>query len=153
MATEATKIVLIAVDGSEQAENAFDFYVSQIHRQGNQLLLVHSAEPPTMSTSQAVMLSQSVWDQMLETEKEKVKELEAKYADKMRANGMTGKIKAIFSNKPGEVIVDVAKEEKAFMIVMGTRGLGTIRRTIMGSVSDYVVHHSHCPVVVYRHTE
>lgn len=35
------------------------------------------------------MLSQSVWDQMLESEKEKVKELEAKYADKMRANGVS----------------------------------------------------------------
>lgn len=152
MATEATqaRIVLIAVDGSQQAEHAFDFYVSHLHHQGNQLILVHSAEPPMMSTSQAVMLSQSVWDQMLESEKEKVKELEAKYADKMRANGMTGKIKAIFSNKPGEVIADVAREEKACMIVMGTRGLGTLRRTIMGSVSDYVVHHSHCPVVVCR---
>lgn len=35
------------------------------------------------------MLSQSVWDQMLESEKEKVKELETKYADKMRANGVS----------------------------------------------------------------
>lgn len=64
---------------------------------------------------------------------------------------LTGKIKAIFSGKPGEVIVDMASEEKACMIVMGTRGLGTLRRTIMGSVSDYVVHHAHCPVVVCRH--
>jgi len=150
MAAE-TRVVLIAIDGSEQAEKAFDFYVDHLHQQGNQLLLVHSAEPPMMSTSQAVMLSQSVWDQMLETEKEKVKVLEEKYAEKMRSHGLTGKIKAIFSNKPGEVVVDVAKEEKTAMIVMGTRGLGTIRRTIMGSVSDYVVHHSYCPVVIYRH--
>lgn len=145
------RIVVIAIDGSEQSEKAFDFYASHLHHQGNQLLLVHSAEPPMMSTSQAVMLSQSVWDQMLESEKEKVKGLEEKYADKMRSKGLTGKIKAIFSSKPGEVIIDVAKEEKASMIVMGTRGLGTLRRTIMGSVSDYVVHHSHCPVVIYRH--
>ena len=36
------------------------------------------------------------------------------------------------------------------MIVMGTRGLGTIRRTLMGSVSDYVVHHARIPVIVVR---
>jgi len=63
---------------------------------------------------------------------------------------LTGKIKAVFSGKPGEVISDIAAEEKCAMIVMGTRGLGTVRRTIMGSVSDYVVHHSHCPVIVCR---
>ena len=52
--------------------------------------------------------------------------------------------------KPGHVITDIATEENAVLIVLGTRGMGTIRRTIMGSVSDYVVHHAHCPVVVCR---
>lgn len=52
--------------------------------------------------------------------------------------------------KPGVLIVDVAKKESAAYVVMGTRGLGKIRRTIMGSVSDYVVHHCHCPVIVCR---
>ena len=37
------------------------------------------------------------------------------------------------------------------MIVLGTRGQGTVRRTILGSVSDYVVHHAHVPVTVCRH--
>jgi nucleotide-binding universal stress UspA family protein len=36
------------------------------------------------------------------------------------------------------------------MVVMGTRGQGTVRRTIMGSVSDYVAHHSKVPVLVFR---
>ncbi len=52
--------------------------------------------------------------------------------------------------KPGSVITRAAEEEDAGMIIMGTRGMGTVRRTILGSVSDYVVHHSHCPVVVCR---
>lgn len=34
------------------------------------------------------------------------------------------------------------------MIVMGSRGIGTIRRTFLGSVSDYCVHHAHIPVAV-----
>ena len=36
------------------------------------------------------------------------------------------------------------------MIVMGTRGMGVVRRTLLGSISDYVVHHAHCPVLVCR---
>jgi nucleotide-binding universal stress UspA family protein len=52
--------------------------------------------------------------------------------------------------KPGEFIVNIAAREKATYVVMGTRGLGKLRRTVMGSVSDYVVHHANCPVVVSR---
>ena len=53
--------------------------------------------------------------------------------------------------KPGQAVVRAATDEHAHMVVIGTRGMGTIRRTILGSVSDYVVHHAHCPVVVCRH--
>lgn len=49
---------------------------------------------------------------------------------------------------PGEGIVTIAEQEKADLIVMGTRGLDRIRRTLLGSVSDYVLRHSHIPVLV-----
>ena len=64
---------------------------------------------------------------------------------------VAGTIRVLFHAKPGEAIIETADEEKAVMIVMGTRGQGTVRRTVMGSVSDYVVHHAHCPVLVCRH--
>ena len=51
---------------------------------------------------------------------------------------------------PGEAIVAVGQKEKAVLIVCGTRGMGKLRRTFLGSVSDYVVHHAHCPVLVCR---
>ena len=52
------------------------------------------------------------------------------------------------NGKPGEVIIKHAKKEKANYIVMGCRGLGKIRRTLLGSVSDFVVHHAEIPVIV-----
>lgn len=52
--------------------------------------------------------------------------------------------------KPGEHVVQVAKKENGTVIVMGTRGLGKIRRTILGSVSNYVLNHAPCPVLVVR---
>ena len=36
------------------------------------------------------------------------------------------------------------------LIVLGSRGRGGIRRALMGSVSDAVVRHAHCPVLVVR---
>ena len=54
---------------------------------------------------------------------------------------------------PGEVICKVADEEGCQLIVTGTRGMGKIRRTFLGSISDYVIHHSHVPVLVTRHKD
>jgi nucleotide-binding universal stress UspA family protein len=47
-------------------------------------------------------------------------------------------------------IVQVAEDIGAGLIVMGSRGLGGVRRALMGSVSDSVVRHAHCPVLVVR---
>ena len=65
-------------------------------------------------------------------------------------NQISGMVKTEPGSKPGEIICRVAEDEKVTMVVMGTRGLGKVRRTIMGSVSDFVVHHAHCPVIVCR---
>ena len=50
--------------------------------------------------------------------------------------------------KPGEAICDLVKECDLDLCVMGSRGIGAIRRTFVGSVSDYVLHHSHVPVII-----
>jgi nucleotide-binding universal stress UspA family protein len=47
-------------------------------------------------------------------------------------------------------IVALAEELGADLIVMGSRGLGGVRRALMGSVSDSVLRHAHCPVLVVR---
>lgn len=57
------------------------------------------------------------------------------------------------AEKPGHAIVDTATKTDAAFIVTGTRGMGKIRRTILGSVSDFVVHHAPCPVLVCRHKD
>lgn len=45
-------------------------------------------------------------------------------------------------------ILDVAKAENALMIVMGRRGLGRVREAFLGSVSQKVLHHAPCTVVI-----
>jgi nucleotide-binding universal stress UspA family protein len=51
---------------------------------------------------------------------------------------------------PDKEIVVLAEELGASLIVLGSRGLGGVRRALMGSVSDSVVRHAHCPVLVAR---
>lgn len=63
---------------------------------------------------------------------------------------MKGKVLRLVGD-PGEAIIRAAEEEKVDMIVTGSRGQGQIRRTILGSVSDYIIHHSHVPVLICKH--
>jgi nucleotide-binding universal stress UspA family protein len=52
---------------------------------------------------------------------------------------------------PDDEILRFCEEQGDFgLIVMGSRGLGPIKRRLMGSVSESVVRHAHCPVLVAR---
>ena len=55
--------------------------------------------------------------------------------------------------RPDQEIVTLGEEVGAGLIVLGSRGLGGIKRALMGSVSDSVVRHAHCPVMVVRDGE
>uniref|UniRef100_A0A8W8LZ89 UspA domain-containing protein n=1 Tax=Magallana gigas TaxID=29159 RepID=A0A8W8LZ89_MAGGI len=59
-----------------------------------------------------------------------------------------GKVRSVYADKPGEGIVRIAEELGADLIAMGSRGEGTVRRTMTGSASDYVLHHSTVPVLI-----
>ena len=54
------------------------------------------------------------------------------------------------TGNPAEEIMKVAAKQGADLIVMGARGLGTIDRVLLGSVSMQVLQYAHCPVLVVR---
>lgn len=149
-ATSQTRKVLLAVDGSENSEFAFDWYVSNMHKEENSLLLIHIPE----TFANVTMMSPAKVQEMISQGEAKVKEIENKFVAKMDKLGINGEFMKLEGHeKPGAAIVDCASEAGATYIVTGTRGLGKFRRTIMGSVSDYVIHHAHVPVLVVRHNK
>ncbi|HEV2005606.1 MAG TPA: universal stress protein [Candidatus Limnocylindrales bacterium] len=56
----------------------------------------------------------------------------------------------IWQGDPGEAIVDAAKSEAVDLVVVGSHGRGSMGRLLIGSVSDHVVRHAPCPVLVVR---
>jgi nucleotide-binding universal stress UspA family protein len=71
-------------------------------------------------------------------------------AEKIGAEG--GKVAEthLRNGDPDKEIIRTAEALDVGLIVIGSRGLGAISRALMGSVSDSVVRHAHCPVFVVR---
>ncbi|XP_067683456.1 universal stress protein YxiE-like [Haliotis asinina] len=148
-ASSGSRVVVVALDGSEFSQNAFHWYKQHVHRPDDFVIAVHSPEyHHCLSAGHERPDIKQVVDQMEQEQQKKNKMLEG-FSALLSDAGMTGKVKSVIGN-PGEVIVRIADEENASMIITGARGIGKIRRTLLGSVSDYIVHHSHVPVTVCR---
>ncbi|CAH1789291.1 unnamed protein product [Owenia fusiformis] len=146
--TENSKCVVIPVDSSDNASKAFDWYVSEIHRPGDKVHLLH-VHQPVLTGYQGWKFTGEVHDR-LEQEKKKVMTLLSDYKAKLKQHKIEGDAHYKISMNTGDVIVEFSEDEniKADIIVIGSRGLGAVRRTILGSVSDYVLHHTKIPVIV-----
>jgi nucleotide-binding universal stress UspA family protein len=144
--------VVLALDGSEISHQALEYYLDVIHKDSYHVILVNDIElPGTANEARQKMLSGEALKGMWEEQTKGAKALEMKYAKHLQDRGVHHvKIKLEGGLNPGLTICKVASDEHASMIVMGCRGQGVLRRTIIGSVSDYVLHHAHCPVVVYK---
>jgi len=95
------------------------------------------------------MMAES-WETSLEEARRKARELVDGWAERIRAEGGKVADAHLVFGPPDEEIVQLAEELDAGLVVTGSRGLGGVRRALMGSVSDSVVRHAHCPVLVVR---
>jgi nucleotide-binding universal stress UspA family protein len=90
------------------------------------------------------------YDKLYEQIEEMSRELLRKQTWRVKAAGGTVAGAHLRMGEVALEIVALAEELGADLIVMGSRGLGGVRRALMGSVSDSVVRHAHCPVLVVR---
>jgi nucleotide-binding universal stress UspA family protein len=140
--------ILLATDGSEEAELAALRAVELADATDSELHVVHVGVVPSFLVSYPGTLGYE--GKLYEQVQEQSRELLRKQSWRVKA---TGGIVAGSHLRMGAValeIVALAEELGADLIVMGSRGLGGVRRALMGSVSDSVVRHAHCPVLVVR---
>lgn len=132
--------ILVAYDGSESAQRALE-QTADLASNGSTVSVISVAEPlPQFGRAAPMMLP--------EEDEERRHELD----DAKAALAAKGIVAAVVERKgdAATMIVDEAERESVDMIVMGTRGLNTTRRWLMGSVSSRVVQHAPCNVLVVR---
>ncbi|KAL4223528.1 hypothetical protein ACF0H5_016999 [Mactra antiquata] len=145
-----TRTIMIAIDDSDHSEFAFDFYVEHIYKPEDRIVLVHVPEYSNILSTSSLLTDPNIVSELLKDMEERTRDLVEKYSIKMREHNMSGHVKQQ-CGKPGEAIIEASREEGVTMLILGTRGMGLVRRTFVGSVSDYCLHHSDVPVLVCRH--
>lgn len=128
--------ILIPVDSTDNSHRAFEWYLTRLHRSDNNVLIVHY-----ISASN---------DKDLHEKERKVLELQESYETQLLHHKVEYRWLTGTGSSPGDFIVKTAHSEGVGMILMGPRGLGKLRKAILGSVSDYVVHKSEVPVLLYK---
>jgi nucleotide-binding universal stress UspA family protein len=147
MSTFPTRI-LLATDGSEEAELAALRAVDLADATDSELHVVHVGVVPIFLKSYPGTLGHE--RRLYEEIEEMSRELLRKESWRVKASGGTVAGTHLRMGEVALEIVALAEELQADLIVMGSRGLGGVRRALMGSVSDSVVRHAHCPVLVVR---
>jgi nucleotide-binding universal stress UspA family protein len=134
--------ILLATDGSREAELAAATAADLANATNSQLHVIHVGELlPTF------LAQTEVEPAHLERE---ARELLDEQVRRIEEAGGTVEEAHLRLGRADEEIVDLAQSLDVGLIVMGSRGRGRIRRALMGSVSDSVVRHAHSPVTIVR---
>jgi len=141
--------IVVAIDGSEEAKLAARVAAELSGGTGSEIHLVFVLPTPARMYGHH-FYSADMEKQLLERARTEAREFLDAQAEGVRSGGGRVAQTYLATGRSDEEIVELAEETGAAMVVMGSRGLGGVRRALMGSVSESVVRHAHCPVLVIR---
>ena len=144
--------ILLATDGSKEAKLAFASASDLSEKTGSELHIVYVGHMPLVSYESpgATTLDPDLQRRIHEGAEQEARTMLEELVRRVgQSDGEVAEIHARLG-RPDAEIVGLADELGAGLIVLGSRGLGPLRRALVGSVSDSVVRHAHCPVLVVR---
>ena len=154
--------ILVAIDTSEMSKLVFAEAVSLAKLSKASIMLLHilSTEeensplpiPPDLVTFYPAAgneLTLETWQQEWEQFKREGLELLEKYGEKAKQEGIEAEYQQI-TGSPGKTICKVALNSKIDLIVIGHRGRTGLSEMFLGSVSNYVLHHAPCSVLMVQ---
>ena len=140
---DPTSTILLATDLTASAGPATEEALRLARRLGTGLLVMTAIDPGAMR------LPNGRYRRRVDQERELRESAARVVLERGRAAGVTVSL-LVWEGDPGESIVEVARSEAPEMVIVGSRARGVMGRFGIGSVSDHVVRHAPCPVLVVR---
>lgn len=138
--------ILLAVDPSKHSEAAVKALSNQYRPQDNEVCVLHVLQPIAFSATPQMA---PTYTPEMEQEGNEAKVLVERVAGQLRKAGFRAEAR-VTKGDVRETIVNTAAEWPADLIVVGSRGIGALRRLLLGSVAEFVARHAPCSVLIAR---
>lgn len=142
------KKILLLVDGSENSMRAKEYagYLAGLTQSSVDILHIVNmgSEFAALNPVAGGYIPEQVADELKEAGEEVLKEAEIGFPVGTKVDTHLG------FGTPTEVAIGFVEEHKSDILIMGSRGMGTFKGIVMGSVSSYLVSHAPCPVLVVK---
>ncbi|PHU16482.1 hypothetical protein BC332_17687 [Capsicum chinense] len=152
-------VMVVGVDDSEHSFYALEWTLEHFFG-GNcsssssssafKLLIVH-AKPTATS---AIGLAGPGGADVLPYVEADLRKISSRVAEKAKticsAKSVNDVIVEVVEGDARNVLCDAVEKHHASLLVVGSHGYGVLKRTVLGSVSDYCAHHAHCSVMIVK---
>ncbi|MCJ8280073.1 MAG: universal stress protein [Rivularia sp. ALOHA_DT_140] len=154
------KKILVAIDNSNMTQKVFDEAIFLAKATDANVMILHVLSPLDEQYIDPLFLQPTIIYPQLRGNNskyakdwEKLKENRLNWLNWLRQQATQLGVKAEYSQNIGEpsrMICDIAQNWEADVIVIGRRGRRGISELLMGSVSNYVLHHAPCSVFIVQ---
>ncbi|CAL4942014.1 unnamed protein product [Urochloa decumbens] len=153
--------VVVALDDSDFSRHALAWVLDHLfppdadaQQPAPALVLVHALEPLRhimypVGPGSAVYGAPSMMESVRAAQAENARGLLDRAKRTCHQRGVSAEA-VVVEGEPREALCRAAADMGAGLLVVGSRGLGAIKRAFLGSVSDYCAHHASCPIMVVK---
>lgn len=139
---------MVAVDGSHEAELAFEKGVNVALRNNSRLTIAHVID--TRALQSVSTFDAEVYEEL----QADAKKLMDEYAQKAKETGVTDVVTIVEMGNPKTLLAtDIPDEQKVDLIMVGATGLNAFERLLVGSSSEYILRHAKVDLLVVRDKE
>ncbi|XP_054803283.1 universal stress protein PHOS34-like isoform X1 [Prosopis cineraria] len=154
MATSEKQVMVVGIDEYDHSTYALQWTLDHLFANGPnpsfKLVLVH-AKPTAAS---AVGIAGPGAADALPVVDSDLRKIAARVVEKAKEictnKSVNDAAVEVVEGDPRNVLCDAVERHHASMLVVGSHGYGTIKRAVLGSVSDYCAHHAHCTVMIVK---
>lgn len=137
--------ILFPTDGSEKSIKVLEHVKAFALNFKSKVIVVHTYELPLLINGYE--MNPGIFDEMADDLKSRGEGILKEVKKELESRGIINET-CIQRGNPGQIITELSVKNNCDIIIMGSRGLGSIKSVIVGSVSNYVIHHAKCPVFV-----